>query len=247
MERTVRDMLLNFEERLSDSPFVERIWRTHSEQAGDFTSMALSHWQMCVWTREGKTHLTVRGPETKATIVPCPPETEFLGIVFKLGTFMPDLPASRLIDGDITLPETAGDAFRLKGALWEFPIYENADIFLDRLVREGMLVRETVVDAALQGYVKEMSLRSVQRRFVQTIGLTHSAIYQIERARQAVALLQQGVSILDTVEQAGYFDQPHLTKAMKHFIGQTPAQLLSQREPTQLSYFWQKQPITNIK
>jgi methylphosphotriester-DNA--protein-cysteine methyltransferase len=42
-------------------------------------------------------------------------------------------------------------------------------------------------------------------------------------------LLQQGVSILDTVDQAGYFDQPHLTRALKHLMGQTPAQIIRTR------------------
>ncbi len=46
------------------------------------------------------------------------------------------------------------------------------------------------------------------------------------RARHARTLLQQGISILDTVEQAGYADQPHLTRSLKRFMGQTPAQIL---------------------
>ena len=41
----------------------------------------------------------------------------------------------------------------------------------------------------------------------------------------AVALLRQGVSPLDTVEQTGYTDQPHLTRSLKRLIGQTPTQL----------------------
>lgn len=231
-------MLLNFEERLSDSPYVERIWRTHTERAGTFTSIALSHWQMCIWTVEGKTYLTVRGPETKATTALVPPDAEYFGIVFKLGTLMPDFPASHLVDSAIHLPETGSHTVLLNGEAWQLPTYDNADTFVDRLVRKELLARETVVDAALQGHIKDVSLRSVQRRFVQAIGLTHSAIYQIERARRAVALLEQGASILDTVEQAGFYDQPHLTKAMKRLIGQTPAQLTAQSEPEQLSYHW---------
>jgi methylphosphotriester-DNA--protein-cysteine methyltransferase len=38
--------------------------------------------------------------------------------------------------------------------------------------------------------------------------------------------LQQGKSILDTVHEAGYFDQAHMTKALKYFMGQTPTQIL---------------------
>jgi AraC-like DNA-binding protein len=56
--------------------------------------------------------------------------------------------------------------------------------------------------------------------------LTYGALSQIERAQQAMALLEQGVPILDTVEQVGYADQPHLTRSLKRFVGRTPAEIL---------------------
>jgi methylphosphotriester-DNA--protein-cysteine methyltransferase len=56
--------------------------------------------------------------------------------------------------------------------------------------------------------------------------LTHGTVAQIQRARQAAALLEQGVSILDTVELAGYADQPHLTRSMRRFFGKTPTQVV---------------------
>jgi hypothetical protein len=34
-----------FEDRLSDSPLVERVWRCHSERAGKFLSVAASHFE----------------------------------------------------------------------------------------------------------------------------------------------------------------------------------------------------------
>ena len=124
------------------------------------------------------------------------------------------------------MPEATSHSFWLHGSAWEFPSYENADTFVDRLVREGLLVHEPIVDAALQGHLKELSLRSIQRRFIRATGLTHASVVQIERAKQALNLLKRGVPILDTVEQAGYADQPHLTRSLKHFAGQTPAQIL---------------------
>lgn len=235
-------MLLNFEERLSESPFVERIWRTQSEQSGAFTSLALSHWQMCVWTENGKTNLTLRGPETQATRVHCPPNAEFLGIVFKLGTVMPHLPASQFVDADLTLPDASSQAFWLKGSAVAYPTYDNTESFIDHLVRDGLLVSEPAIQAALQAHAQPISIRSIQRRFSQTIGLTHGTVSQIERARYATLLLQQGVSILDTVDQAGYSDQPHLTRALRHFIGQTPAQIVGRREPEQLSFLFKTAP-----
>src|SRR5258708_26842145 len=225
-------MIIFDEERPSDSPFVERIWRSHSERGGSFLSIAESRWEMVVTRGHSKITLTVRGPETKATpFGDCPADGEWLGIRFKLGTVLPHLPASTLVDATVTLPLATSTSFWLHGSAWQFPDYDNADTFVDRLVREGLLVREPVVGAALQGQLKDLSLRSVQRRFLQAAGVTHSAARQIERARYATLLLQQGISILDTIEEPGYFDQPHLTRSLKYYIGLTPAQLIRQSRP----------------
>src|SRR6266487_2292000 len=171
-------MIFSFEERPSDSSLVERIWRTQSERAGAFTSLATSHWEMVVMRHNGKMTLTVRGPETKATPAYCSVQAEWFGIIFKYGTFMPDLLASDLVDGAIDLPEAASKSFWLHGSAWRFPDYENADTFVDRLVRDGLLVRDPVVQAALQGQLKDLSLRTAQRHFLRTTGLTHSAVRQ---------------------------------------------------------------------
>ena len=68
-----------------------------------------------------------------------------------------------------------------------------------------------------------MSLRTIRRRFVLATGLPYKTIEQIERAKQATALLEQGVPLIDVAYQAGYADQSHLTRALKYFIGSTPA------------------------
>jgi AraC-like DNA-binding protein len=61
--------------------------------------------------------------------------------------------------------------------------------------------------------------------------MTQSYIRQIDRARRAETLLQQGRSILDTVYEAGYFDQPHLTRELKRWIGYTPTQIIHRYQP----------------
>ena len=237
-------MIIFDEERPSDSPFVERIWRAHSEGADSFLSIAESRCELVVTRLHGKITVTVRGPETKATALGyCPGDGEWLGIRLKLGAFMPHLPARTLVDTTVTLPEATSNSFWLNSSAWQFPDYNNADTFVDRLVRKGVLLREPVVGAALQGQLKDLSLRSLQRRFLQAAGLTQSAARQIERARYATLLLQQGVSILDTIEQAGYFDQPHLTRSLTYFIGQTPAQILKKSRPEQLSFLYKTRPF----
>lgn len=73
-------MDLAVDERASDSPFFEKIWRSRSEQTGQFISMAYSHYAMVVAKYRGKTVLTVRGPETKATPAQEHTDIEYFGI-----------------------------------------------------------------------------------------------------------------------------------------------------------------------
>ena len=216
-----------FDERPSDSPFVEKIWWAQSECSGSFMSIAESHWEMVVTRYQDRATFTVRGPETIATPADYSPGFEFFGIVFKHGAFMPHLPLTNLLNrNDATLPEATSQSFWLHGSAWQFPDYENADTFVARLVREGLLVQEPVVEAVLQNRSLEMSLRSLQRRFLRATGLTRGTFEQIERAQQAVTLLEQGVTIADAIYYAGYADQPHLTRSLKQFVGKTPGQLL---------------------
>lgn len=225
-------MGFNFETRPSDAPFVESVWSTHSEQAGTFLSEAGTHWEMVLSRYQGKTTFTVHGPETKASLAETVEDAEFFGIVFKLGTFMPHLPLTTIMDrADLTLPEAANQSFWLNSSTWEFPTFDNADTFVNQLIREGILVHDPVVNAALSGQEPHLSLRSVQYRILRATGLTQSTIRQIERAKQAVILLQQGISILDTLHELGYFDQAHLTRSLKRFIGQTPAQIAALKHP----------------
>jgi AraC-like DNA-binding protein len=228
---------IHFNERLSDSPFIERVWRCHSERAGTFLSVAASHSEMVVTRHKGKTFITLRGPETKVTTESCPAEGEWLGIRFKLGTFMPRLPTENLLDrNDVTLPAATARSFWLSGSAWEYPDFENAETFVSRLAKHGVVARDPAVEAALRGERQALSKRSVQRHFLHATGMTHGRFRQIERARYATTLLRQGVSILDTVHEAGYFDQPHLTRSLKHLIGQTPARII--RGDEQLSFLY---------
>lgn len=208
------------------SPYLNMIWYARSESAGSFMSEAASTWELAITTFEGKTRIAARGPETRATQADYPAGAEFFGISFKLGIFMPHLPVKTLLDRqDALLPDASRNSFWLNGSVWEMPTIDNVDVFVSRLIRQGILVRDPAVEAALEGCPPDMSIRTLQYRFLQATGLTHKTIQQIERARNAVALLQQGTPISDTVFTLGYFDQAHLTNSLKRFMGRTPAQI----------------------
>jgi hypothetical protein len=232
------------EDRPSDSPYVERVWRSHSEGADPFLSIAASRCELVVSKFDREITVTMRGPETRATQMgDCPGGGEWFGIILKPGAYLPLLAPERLVDGQVHLPVVARNSFWLADCAWQLPDYDNAETFVVCLARKGLLVRDPVVDAALQGSWKDCDPRTAQRHFLRATGLTHTAARQIERARYATCLLQQGVSILDTVLEAGYFDQPHLTRSLKRYIGQTPVQILQKSHPEQMSFLYKTLPI----
>lgn len=219
------DELFTFVERTSPSRLIEGTWQTESVPEETFVSTAVCHWEMVVTRQPGSVTLTVRGPETRATRAPIPQDAEFFGITFSLGTFMPALPPGRLVDGATNLPVASRSGFVLDGDAWELPGPDDADVFVDRLARAGLLVHDPVAAAALHGDVAGLSTRTLERRVARATGLTRRAIRQIERAGQAVELLTRGVPPADVAQRCGYADQPHLTRSLRRFVGQTPARI----------------------
>lgn len=220
--------LIIHEQRSGVSPYIESITQGRTEGAGSTVRPAECHWHMVIVRHEGHTRLIVAGSLTSAGVVSWAGGAEILWVKFPLGTFMPHLPAKALQDKETLLPDASNRAFYLKGSAWEVPHYENVDVFIARLVREEVILRDPVVEAVLAGQDVSLSPRTVRHRFLQSTGLTQTDIHQIRRAQQAAALLTQGVSILDTVHDAGYFDQPHLTRSLRRWVGHTPAQLIRQ-------------------
>lgn len=228
---------IHFDDRASDHPFVEKVWRCRSERGDTFLSVAANSFEMAVTRLRGKIFLTLRGPETKATTLDCPAEGEWVCIRFKPGTFMPRfLPGSLRDHQDVTLPPATGDSFWLNGCALGYPSFDNAETFVKRLAKSGVLSRDPIVVDTLLRRPRELSLRSAQRHFLRSTGVTYATFRQIERARHATILLREGVSILDVVSRLGYFDQAHLTRSLKRFIGETPAKIT--RGQKQLSFLY---------
>lgn len=211
-----------FEGRGSDSPYIEAVWRGGAGQGYAPVCPASGQWHLLFLKQHNKLKISVEGPLTRATPVAQPEGTEWFGVTFPLGTFLPVLSIKSLLDERAVLPLTAETSFHLAGSSWHVPDYENVEIFIQRLVRQDLLISDPVVKAVLAHQPLEMSLRTVRRRFVLATGLPYKTIAQIERAKQATALLEQGASPIDVAYQVGYADQSHMTRALKHFIGYTP-------------------------
>jgi AraC-like DNA-binding protein len=216
------------EGRPSDSPYIQGVWHGHTEGIYTPVCPAASEWDLLLQRKNGRVRVLFDGPLTRAKPKLETEDTEFCVIRFKAGTFLPVLPIRKFLDANAILPGASRDSFWLHGATWEFPRYEDAEIFVSRLVREETLLRDPVVSAVLQDQPHDFSFRTVRRRFLNATGLTQGVIRQIGRAQQAAELLNRGVPILDVVDTAGYADQPHLNRALKRFFGKTPAQMARQ-------------------
>jgi len=224
-------MSLLVTERLSDSPYIEAVMQGHTLGDGSTVRPAESHWHMVFVREHGNLHPLVVGALTKSGVASWGAGAEILWIKFKLGTFMPHLPVKEFLDVEAPLPGATGQAFWLKSSTWQFPDFENAETFINRLVREEILVRDPLVNAVLQEQPHAIAPRTLRHRFLRATGLTHCHIRQFERAQRAATFLRQGVSILDTVYELGYFDQPHLTRSLKQFVGYTPTQISQLSQP----------------
>jgi AraC-like DNA-binding protein len=224
-------MTILFEERASDSPYVALVQRGRTAQDGRVLRPAESHWHMVLLRYEGETRFLVVGPWTTTGVLSYPGGAELLWIKLKPGTFLSHLPAQSIVNKEMPLPQATNHTFWLHGSAWQFPDYDNVETFVERLARQETLLHDPVVSAALQDQPQTLSQRTIRHRFLQATGMTQSHIRQIERARRAETLLRRGMSILDTVYEAGYFDQPHLTRALKRWIGYTPSQIISVYQP----------------
>jgi hypothetical protein len=231
------------EHRPSDSPYVERVYQVaggNGPVPARMVSVANSNWELTAWRAGGATHVSVRGPETRPTTVPLGTEMDgAFGVIFRHGAYLRNLPVPSLVDTSVTSPHATARSFVLEGDEWEIPGYENAETFVDRLVRAGLLVRDPLVADVLAGDTPLLvTPRSVQRRVAAATGLTQGSIRQIERARQAAMLLLQGEAAADVVHRVGYHDQPHLARSLSRFVGRRATQLQRPADDEMLSLLY---------
>jgi hypothetical protein len=234
-------MTIQAEARSSDSDFIESVMHGRTLGSGSSLRPAEAHWHMVFARQDGWQQAFLVGPWSSAGKVSYGGQAEILWIQFKLGVFMPHLPTNRFRDTETVLPPAASqNSFWLHGSAWQFPEFEDVESFIGRLAQEGTIVKDPLVQEALRGLspygaippgklppgmLPQVASRTLRHRFLQSAGLSHSQITQFQRALQAAELLERGVPILDTVFEAGYYDQPHLTRALKHWVGRTPGEI----------------------
>jgi AraC-like DNA-binding protein len=215
------------EQRLVESPYIE--WVAHGYTVADGLEMrpAEYNWHLIFTRHESILRILVVGALEQARPLRYVAGAETLWIRFKVGTYMPHLPAPAILNREINLPEGSGDNFWLKDKVWEIPNFENAETFVEHLVRAGALTSDPLIEAALHDELADASARTIRYRFQHSTGLRQNYIRQIKRAQHARELLHQGNSIVDIAHDLGYADQPHLTRSLKRILGYTPRELLA--------------------
>lgn len=189
------------------------------------TAVASETWGLVFWQADGPPQAAIVGPESRTSAAPVPPEASFVGIQFAVGTSLRIADTASLVDNGVVLPDVGPRSFWLDGRRWQRPEADDAELLVDHLVRDGALVRDPVVTGVLRGDRSSVSPRTVERRFRAAAGLTRGAVAQIERVRTAAGMLTGGTPVDDVVQQLGYYDEPHLARMLRRYVGRSARQL----------------------
>lgn len=210
-------------------PLVQRVWAATCDAPTEFSSVAKTPSMIAFARTGGRTTVHLRGPESKGTVMTCPADSEYFGVELRLGAYLPLFPPSGLTDlQDALLPTLPGGRILLDNRDWEMPTEQNVDVFVNRLVRAGLLIFDPLVEEIRHGErPRGMSERIAQLRFRRAVGISHRKLVSIEQSRHATELLTAGRSIADVVTAGGYYDQAQLARAMRWATGRTPGELRS--------------------
>ncbi|MGH1547660.1 hypothetical protein ACRAWB_00120 [Leifsonia poae] len=139
-----------------------------------------------------------------------------------LGATLTALPAPLLVDRFVELP-TDGRWFDLLGERVQIPQFADAEEFVALLVRRGSVVLTDIEGISVTD-------RTRQRRYLAAVGLPKRTVIQIERANDAAVQLSEGRPPATVAHEAGYFDQPHLARSLRRFIGPSATELADRSE-----------------
>ena len=210
--------------RTSSHPFIDTVWKSHNLTDGVYLATPDGSWDIIVgFDVNNRPSGIIAGQATKPMRVPYTAGTRSVVVSFAAGVFMPQLPASELLDSVRPLNIIDDGHFELFGHIIPFPTFETAEEMVNEMVRLGILQHDDLVDSALRGTEKATSKRSSQRRFLKATGTTRKQLEQIERAKEAVRLLKQGKTPIEAAADAGYADQPHMAKSIKKIMHSKPS------------------------
>jgi AraC-like DNA-binding protein len=209
------------------SPVVESVTHTRFAGAGTTQFRPDGCWDIAILKSSRGTVVLRTGLTTTAVAHDYAAGDEILSIAFKASSYMSLMPGEDMRDQGVMLETIGRDRFWLGSDVLEIPTFDTVDTFVAKLLRNSIVEDNKLVASVVSGHPRAMSERTMQRHFLKTTGLTYETFTQIERAQQAVGLLQQGRPAADVAFALGYSDQPHMIRSIKAIMGQTPRQLAS--------------------
>lgn len=224
-----------YEEHHPDSPVLECIWQSRATRDERYLVPAVEYWDLW-FTRapDGELGAGLSGPNLGHRWVRSTIGEHSWGIQLKAHVVLPGVSKRLLLGGEQQLVVEAGHVTLARHAV-PFPEFADLEAFADRLLKLDILRWDDDVRRMLSGDDAGYSERHRQRRVRAATGMTRKQIQQLSRAREAFALLMQGVQPSECAARCGFSDQAHLTRSLRVFHGQTPAQVLSGRQRREYS------------
>ncbi len=190
--------------------------------------------------------LLIAGPDTQSVELAAVENRCFVGVRFRAGVAPAafEVPASALLDQRLPARDVLGArAARLNDELVAAPSARAAAALLEAAAAQWLC--ESAPDALVSAAIRALgapradwtvatladalgvSERQLRRRFVDAVGYGPKLLERVLRLRRFIAAAATGPRALAALAQeAGYADQPHLTRECRELAGSTPAQLL---------------------
>jgi len=209
---------------LEDSPLVKAISFMCVERPGVMLVPPDGTWDLVFIRDKHGTRAIRTGLSTTSVRLQHNGSEEILAISFRASAKLTAVDAVASLDKGFLLQ---GDHKRVAvaGEKFEVPAFHNADVFVERLARQGLIQANPAIQSILDGEPIALSARTLQRQFKLTTGMTHKRFTMIERARLAAASLRKGEAAQNVVHDLGFYDQAHLINSLRDILGQTPSQL----------------------
>lgn len=217
----------NYGYRESGSPHVGVVWWADIDRDGDYVDAANEFWSLAFGVlANGPPSATLIGPTLGPRTLHLAAGERGWGVELAAHVFVRRLD-KRCLLGEMRALETDGRWFELAGVRLPVPEVDALEELVEMLLRQGVLVADEGVAAALGGHSVPFSPRSLHRHVVNATGMGPKKVEQLQRARAAYRLLQDGLSLAAAAHEAGFSDQAHMTRAFTALAGSSPARILT--------------------
>ena len=208
-----------YEQLHSKLPFVDCIWHARIAKSEEFGDAAKETWGLA-FTRhsDGTFAAELIGSSYRHRKLDAIEGDKYWGVEFNALVTVQNIDKRELTGHLVQLP-VEGGLFQLGGVTHTIPLFDELNCFCSQLQEQGIIQynESGITDTSMR------SVRSNQRHYRKIIGLTKKQTQQIKRAEKAATLLRSGIRPIDVAVEAGYADQAHMTRALKTFLGETPA------------------------